>query len=227
MQRHRSTVNELERPQSRLCFAASAAVLFPAKMLAEGGPITLRHSIMSKEREHQPHELTLDQVIQQARDIILEHGEHPPLLIMTGSKQNVLGPISNIASTHEGRVQQLFQMGFELGLTRSVGELKQIFFISESWLSKGQDDKQPTIPPSTDPNRIEVLLVSSLRLRGRTPQQSIVILEMVRDKQGKLTELREIERIEDDGDNKVESPLLLAAVRGFRLGSVSGRRRNQ
>lgn len=183
---------------------------------------------MGKEREpHQPQELTLDQVIQQARDIILEHGEHPPFFITTGNKKNVLGPIPNISPTHEGRVRQMFEAGFVVGQSGTIGEIKQVFFICESWLSKGDGDQLPVVPPSADPHRIEVLLVSSLRIMGRKQHQSIVVLEMVRNDVGKLIELREIERVEDDTDKKVQSPLLLAFVSGFRIGTISKRRDHQ
>jgi hypothetical protein len=174
---------------------------------------------MSKEREQQPEDLTLERVVRQAREVLLMHGEHPPMLIIVGSQQNALGPLSHMAATHEERVQQLFGAGFAVGQAHTIGELKQVFFTCESWMSMAQDQTPPVMPPSQDPNRVEALIISNLRIEGKEQRRSIVILEMVRDKKGKLVDVRELQRIEEETEHQVYSPLLLAFVSGFRMGS--------
>lgn len=69
-----------------------------------------------------------------------------------------------------------------------------------------------------DPNRKEVLFISSLEVRE--PRATLVMFEMVRDSgdEDRLVELRELQLIDTDA-GEVESPLLSAFVDGFRVGT--------
>lgn len=73
----------------------------------------------------------------------------------------------------------------------------------------------PGIPPSKDPNRQDVLLVTGLAVERDEP--SFVALEVARDGDGKVADLREF----DQGMKgaTVRSELLPAFVAGFQAGS--------
>ena len=71
------------------------------------------------------------------------------------------------------------------------------------------------VPPSQDPNRKEVLIISSSSdVQAR--RASLVVFEMLRDGEGQLVELEQLHTVEDE-DLRVASPLLNAFVEGFRL----------
>jgi hypothetical protein len=99
-----------------------------------------------------------------------------------------------------------------------LGVLQQVFLVSEAWLSRAPD-KASAVLPSQDPERQEVLLIC-----GLDPQQSqmqIVVFRMLRDPQGKLTELQPMERAQAE-TMQAESPLLWAFVYGYAAGLLGG-----
>jgi hypothetical protein len=172
---------------------------------------------MSPERrpERRPHRFTLEYVTQLAREVALEHGGHIPTLIVEGSRQPLIGQIPELPPTHEGRVDMMRTMGATLALSGQVGALRQVFFICEGWMSTAHEGEPPVVPPSQDPNRKEVLLISSLKVEGS--QSGLVMFEMVRDTEGKLVELPQLPTPQDEGGS-VDSPLLDAFAEGFRAG---------
>src|SRR5687767_5587355 len=94
--------------------------------------------------------LNLETVAAQAVEVVLEHGSHVPTLIVSGSEGNMLMMIEDLAPSHELRMQQMELIGFGFGLSERVGELQQIFMITEVWMSARKDDQPPVVPPSED-----------------------------------------------------------------------------
>ncbi|MBZ0285239.1 MAG: hypothetical protein K8L97_31185 [Anaerolineae bacterium] len=172
---------------------------------------------MGKEHDKHPSSFMLEDVVAIAKSIILEHGWHAPTLIIEGNRKSVIMQLVNIESTHEGRVQQMYMAGRVVGETGQLGTLKQVFFVSEGWMSLGDGDNAPEMPPSQDPQRKEVLFVSSLQ--AQTQKGQLALFEMIRDDQAKLVELSPIQQ-GDEVQLRVSSPLLTAFVQGFRLGRV-------
>jgi len=164
-----------------------------------------------KEREPRRDELSLQEVIRLAQEVILREGAHLPTVIAEGSEQTVITQIAHLAGTHEERAQQLFIAGFMLAQSRLVGRLEQVFFIAEGWMSEAEEGRPPEHPPSRDPRRKEILFISSLKLRSR--ESDLALFEMLRDGQGQLIELRAHQPPADHVT--VESPLLTAFVAGF------------
>lgn len=153
-----------------------------------------------------------DQVIRLAQETLLRGGSHIPTVIVDGSEQQVIAQFSDLAPTHDGRVNQMFVAGAALAHGGSVGRVRRVFFISEGWMSVPHEGHLPDVPPSQDPNRKEVLVVTGYKLCTR--QTKMALFEMVRDQEGVLRELRDFEPIEG-GESRAESPLLEAFVRGF------------
>jgi hypothetical protein len=171
---------------------------------------------MSKEQEQRPQEVSLENVIRRAKEIILHDGVHLPTVIADGSARTAITQFAEFAATHEGRVQQMLVAGFVLSQTRQVGRLRQVFFISEGWMSVAEEGKLPDRLPSQDPNRKEILFVSCLKVRSH--EVRLVMFEMVRDDEGHLTELKESQPAAG-GSVVAESPLLTAFVAGFDMGT--------
>ena len=170
---------------------------------------------MEKEQRRGPSELTPREVARIATASALEHGRHVPTVIVEGSLRRVARPIENFPETQEGKAQRVFSFGFALGQTQAVGKLKQVFFVSEGWMSAGQRGDRPRTRPSQDPHRQEVLFVFHQAVEPH--QTGLLLFEMIRDAAGHLVELREAQE-SGEADGHVESPLLDAFVAGFDLG---------
>lgn len=173
---------------------------------------------MSKRPEQPP--FTLETVIHTAKAVILKHGSHIPTVIATDKGQAIMTQIEDLHPTHEGRKLQLFTLGLVLALSGEIGVLQQAFFISEGWMNAAQAAKAAQTRPSEDPQRREVLLVAHMDVPTR--KSDLVVMEMIRNKKGKLTRLEDFQQSKEESIT-VENPLLLAFVRGFvqgRAGNV-------
>ena len=166
--------------------------------------------------ESRPGRYTIEEVVSIAQEVLLEHGNHVPTIIVEGEKGPVINQLVPFPETHEGRRERLFIAGLMLAQSGRVGNLKQVFFISEGWMSLADETGPPQAPPSQDPDRIEVLQITLLEIEAN--HTDLVLFEMVRDAEEKLIELKPLEQpgVEEGGD--VESPLLAAFVDGFGRG---------
>ena len=171
---------------------------------------------MNKERENRPSTFTLEEVVRIAKEVALEHGGHVPTLIAEGNKRAFGGQIANLPETHEDRVRWMLSAGYALAQSGEVGDLRQVFFISEGWMVVGDEGAPLASRPSLDPKRKEVLVISNLSTREQESQ--LVIFEMVRDVEGQLAELRDIQLPDENEEGHAETPLLDAFVDGFRMG---------
>src|SRR5262245_26421072 len=103
-----------------------------------------------------PLHFTLEAVAEMAEEVLLRDGMHVPTLIAEGEQNAVVLQIPDIADSHEERVSQMGLAGFAIAHGAQIGSLRQLFFVSEGWLSEMPKDA-PFSTPSQDPNRIEVL----------------------------------------------------------------------
>lgn len=179
---------------------------------------------MSKERRQELPPILFESVVELAKETALRDGGHVPTLVIDATHQPVILQIPELASTHEMRVEQMFIAGMALAQHAHVGRLRQIVFVSEGWMSEPQEGQLPEIPPSQDPNRREVLFITGYE--PRTGQTRGVILEMIRDQEETLRELREF-ATPGVGEEQVKSPLVDAFLRGFSAGNVDRRRHDK
>ena len=108
----------------------------------------------------------------------------------------------------------MFTTGAVLAQSGEVGVLNQVFFITEAWMNRADDTEQPAIRPSQDPQRKEILLISSMNVpQGK---QTWAVMEMIRDQTGHLAELRD-HSFNEEGTG--ENRLLTAFVVGFTAAS--------
>jgi hypothetical protein len=170
---------------------------------------------MNKGHDKKPQELTLEIVCQMAKETALRDGYHLPTLIADGHSQTVIVQITDMLSTHEARTGQMFMVGYRVANEGLVGILKQVFFISEDWMSTVRAAEDLRQMPSQDPKRKEVLMISGLKLNET--EGRVRMYEMIRDSVGTLTDLR---AFPDEGETPgvVASPLLDA----YLLGHVAG-----
>ncbi len=157
---------------------------------------------------------TLTEIIEMAEEVILSEGQHMPTVIVCGSKKTVMLRLTDLPDTHAGRARTMFSAGRSIAREGVAGKLRQVYFISEGWMSAGEKGKMPDRAPSQDPKRVEVLLISGLNLE--TTQVDIVVHEMVRNSEGTLVELKALDITNGE---RAGSPLLRAFAQGFQAGS--------
>jgi|SRR5579859_2556571 len=171
---------------------------------------------MTAEREQPNSILTLAEISQLAKEVTLEGGQCAPTLIVNGSEVVLMLNLLDIPDTHEGRARMMFSAGRDVARQSGIGNLRQVYFISEAWMSVAEKGKTLDRPPSQDPNRIEALVISGFNLEST--EVDLAVFEMVRDSEGTLTELKDFQPETDEGEH-AESPLLWAFAQGFKAGS--------
>lgn len=169
---------------------------------------------MSKRRERPTPALTLQTILQIAKEVALKNNGHVPMLVADDGKNPKFIHIDELMPTGSERQMQVFVIGFALALSGEVSVLQQAFLVSEAWMSAAAPTTDVQLPPSQDPNRKEVLIISGMKVPEQTVE--VAILEMLRDKQGKLRQLQAFSREEEA--TEVDSPLLRAFVQGFLHG---------
>lgn len=167
---------------------------------------------MSPERNQNP--LTLEQIISNAKEIMLRDGNHVPMLIVEGRKSLVAGPIPDLPETHKERVELMRSLGQASAKSGRVDHLQQVFMVSEGWMSVASEDQPVEIRPSQDPNKKEVLIISAIRMKERKKQMKV--FEILRDSNEQVVDLQEFLPDEKKKDKSVEIPLLDAFVQGFQ-----------
>jgi len=165
--------------------------------------------------------LTMPAVTEIARNVLLKQGNHVPTVIAEGSNDTIPVQIDRLADTHEGKLRQLFAIGSMLGESGQVGILHQIFMISEVWMSRNDKQLSPheQVNPSDDPQRIEALMISRTQLEPFAKE--LLILEMIRNAEHQLTELKTLIHMVEDGIQKVESPLIESLIGGYITGLMN------
>jgi hypothetical protein len=101
---------------------------------------------MSPERDQ--HQISLAEIISNAKEIMLRDGQHLPTLIVEGSKTLVAGQIPDLPATHSERVELMRFLGQAAAKSGRVDQLQQVFMVSEGWMSEPSGDRQADIRPS-------------------------------------------------------------------------------
>jgi hypothetical protein len=171
---------------------------------------------MSTEYDRRPQAITLEAIAEVAIENTLRDGFHAPTLLVEGTRDRFVTTFEQMGKTHEERVMQFYKAGVSVAVSQIVGRVKQVFFVSEAWLSEHQSTSEPVLPPSQDPKRKEVLVVSGMQRANRKTQ--LKTYEMIRDSDSMLRELRPFHTSDDDYV-QVESVLLEA----FFVGVSNGR----
>lgn len=161
---------------------------------------------MQKNRKNKS--ITIDQVTQQAKALLLEDGFHAPTLIVECRDHLLIGQFNILADTHEGRKAQLFVVGATLANEDDISPLEKVFMINEGWaVTKGIED-EPEVPPSEDPDHTEVLVITMYTVAtGDTTGRT---LEMLRREDGTIAGL-----VEQAPLSKIRSNLIDAFVYGW------------
>src|SRR5215216_432333 len=133
---------------------------------------------MSPERSQ--YQISLEEIVSNAKEILLRDGQHVPTLIVEGSKSLVAGQIPDLPATHGERVELMRFLGQAAAKSGRVDQLQQVFMVSEGWMSEPSEDKLADVRPSHDPNRKEVLIISAIQMKER--KKHLKVFEILRDR---------------------------------------------
>ena len=168
---------------------------------------------MSPERSQ--YQVSFEEIISNAKEIMLRDGKHVPVLIMEASKNLVVGQIPDMPATHGERVELMRFLGQAAAKSGRVDQLQQVFMVSEGWMSMASEDKPAEIRPSQDPDRKEVLIISAMQMEER--KKHLKVFEILRDSNEQVVGFEEFLPDEQKRDESVDIPLLEAFVQGFKL----------
>src|SRR5687768_12232716 len=167
---------------------------------------------MSPEQE-QDH-LTIEEIISNAKEIMLRDGNHVPTLILEGGKSLVAGQIPDLPATHGERVELMRFLGQAAAKSGRVDQLHQVFMVSEGWMSEPSENKSTDMRPSQDPNRKEVLIISAMQVTER--KKRMEIFEIIRDSHEQVVSFEKFLPDTEKKDESIEIPLVDAFVQGFQ-----------
>jgi hypothetical protein len=160
--------------------------------------------------EHEQQNITIEEIISNAKEIMVRDGQHVPTLIVEGSKNLVAGQIPDMPPTHGERVELMRFLGQAAAKSGRVDQLQQVFMVSEGWMSEPRGD----MSPSQDPNRKEVLIISAIQMKERKKQMEI--FEIFRDTSEQVVSIEKFLPHTEKKDQTVDIPLLDAFVQGFQ-----------
>lgn len=159
-------------------------------------------------------QITFEEVISNAKEIMRRNGNHVPTLVIEGSYKLVVSQIQDMPATHGERVELLRFLGQIAAKSGSVRQLQQVFMVTEGWMSTANDTTPAMMRPSNDPNRKEGLIISCVQVRER--KKFIRAFEVLRDENQMVVDLEECISGENTGGKSVDLPLLEAFVSGFQ-----------
>jgi len=177
-------------------------------------------SLMPKETDRHEPEIPFADVAALAKEVMLRDGRHVPTLIVQGRAERLILQLPDLPSLPEAKHQLMFLAGVYVAQEFALGPLRQVFFISEAWLSLARNGQPLDVRPSEDLERKEVLVIAALY--PQTGQQELVLQEIIRHGQDQPVSLAAV-RLED-ADIRPDSPLLRAFVEGHQAGDQSSLR---
>jgi len=154
----------------------------------------------------------MDNVIKQATKTIIKLGYHVPQVVVYGSRNNTMGIMSDFPAESDQKRELLMSLGAKMREANILGDLEEVFLISEAWMSVCKKGVSPNLAPSEDPARKEILMIFHQNiLEGKTDGK---MFDIIRGENKQIMELK-VGGLESEYTS-VESPLLEAFLTGFR-----------
>jgi len=168
---------------------------------------------MTPERNQNP--VTFEEIVSNAKEIMIKAGHHVPIVIVEASNNLIAGQIRDLPATHGERARLMQFLGRATAKSGRVDRLQQVFMASEGWMSVANEDTPVDVRPPDDPERIEVLIVSAVKVESQKRQ--LKLFEVLRGNHEKVIGFKEFSPDEEKKDGSVDTPLLDAFVFGFKM----------
>jgi len=160
---------------------------------------------------------TFDELIREAVEMTLRNGGHHPTIFAIGAKSVGLVVIADLPTDPDDKEMAMFAIGWELS-RQPLGLLRDVVMITESWFRRAEPGEDVMrILPSQDPNRKEMLYCHHYAVRAR--HHEAVAFEMIRDREGRLSDLLAmIDTRTDSSGERPESHLIDTFMAGYHAG---------
>jgi len=149
----------------------------------------------------------IKEIIANAKQHMLRDGYHKPMVFAKGTSGKVAVVLEIFGNTAEERAKDMMCVGAMVADRQNVGELELVVLVNEAWMGRNVE-----VMPSQDPQRIEVLTISSLYTSTR--EQNVTMFEVVRNPIGQIIDLKQGSLPEGV---RAKGMLLTAFQEGYRI----------
>ena len=150
-----------------------------------------------------------DDILGVAKEAVLRFGGFKPSLFVEGTSGKMYTHLP-FGETNDERAQIMTEAGIKLAKSGKLGDVERVIFVTEAWVGPA---RERYVPPSQDPDRMEVLLFNMLD--AKTNAQYLEMYSCVRNGKREITDLKLVPMPEDG--KTVDGNLLPAFLSGFRL----------
>lgn len=164
--------------------------------------------------------MEIDEIIAKAKAYLMEDGTHRPMLFFeTDKPQLVIAEIGNMLETPDERMKQFFSIGRKMGQELLGQQLRESALIVMAWASiQRPGEPPPQVPPSQDPQRIEIAIIEWLRIlderveRAEHIERRTEVYQILRGGDKKSVDLFHL----PDSPKNPPNPLLVYFMGGFK-----------
>lgn len=163
--------------------------------------------------------MDITQIIADAKEHLLEQGEHIPTLFAEFTDKHVACLIfADLPEVGLERQKKFFLLGRKIGLEYKKQAVLTLYFISEAWGATYRcGERRERVRIADDPNRRELLTIQVLDVSTGTIMQELYTAQMLRY-EGKFLDLAP-----HIGPTECESHLLFAFLTGVSSAKLSDR----
>ena len=157
--------------------------------------------------------MTTDAVLDLAKRLLLDLDEVRPMLILQGELATTRIPLDGLPQEPREKTKALLALGYAAARESRLGQLQQLFFLSEAWMTTAPLGTPLKTMPIDDPKRREVLILAQ---RTREPGTTAIQLFEI-NRGSEEIQLQRIKEVEGPGGS-AESPTLDSFLYGYEQG---------
>lgn len=159
----------------------------------------------------------LQSLLEIAEKTTIEHNGHMPQLCLVGDKGKIMALLPDLPQNSELKHKLLefsgYKMSTDIKAREQLGELQEIYFISEAWVSTLEKDEKMEVMPREDPKKKEVLMIAIKDIQNNIDKA--IFREIIRNKEDKIVALN---KGMDNKGVEVKSYILEAFLDGYKNG---------
>jgi hypothetical protein len=155
--------------------------------------------------------MKIEDIKEKALEVLLRHGIHPPTIFVSGTKADAMILLDELPDDHFESRKYLFLKGAETAKSNTIGALREVYLVSEAWVSIGKPGHKIQGEPKKDPQRTEALVVYKIDVLNK--QERVCMFSLKSDAKGIVREISPFQGKEEM--QAVSNPFLLTFLAGF------------
>jgi hypothetical protein len=153
-------------------------------------------------------QLRFQHIVEQAKTLVLENGNHAPILIVGDGQRQIVMELPRNADTPHAQPKVMYQAGMQLARRGNLTMIQEVFFISEGQVSVFPGESSRVLVPIHSSVWKDALFIAGLDVsRYRT---RLAVYEMQKNDMGKVTKLKRLVRQANQ-----ENPFMNAVLAGY------------